>query len=203
MDAPATFPTWATSADTDGLSGQSNKLAPPVAKRAIGWAYREKPPRNWLNWWMNLVGQWINWSVYGTHTKHVSALSARQTDATKWSDSSPTGYIYQAAVDGQNAFAYVSLPLEPTHRLLSWKVYCWTDGAESGVHCQLKIFDGSDGTERNEAVQDDAATDAFKTVGQTGLTLTVGADEFFAIEINTNKANARIYGIEYTYDGGQ
>lgn len=61
MAKPSTVFTWATSAENDGISGQPNTRQPPTAKSAKGFAYREKPPRNWLNWALNLIGQWCVW----------------------------------------------------------------------------------------------------------------------------------------------
>lgn len=41
------------------LSNSTLSQAPSLGKRLLGWIAREYPPANWLNWWMNLVGQWI------------------------------------------------------------------------------------------------------------------------------------------------
>lgn len=58
---PTAVPTWSTDGGTDGVSGQANNLEPPASKKASGWHYLEKFPRNWLNYWMNLVFQWCDY----------------------------------------------------------------------------------------------------------------------------------------------
>ncbi|MBT9548616.1 MAG: hypothetical protein IV090_24695 [Candidatus Sericytochromatia bacterium] len=45
----------------DVLSNSTLTQAPSLAKRLLGWIAREYPPANWLNWHMNLVGQWLDW----------------------------------------------------------------------------------------------------------------------------------------------
>lgn len=62
MSKPTKTPEWATNAPLfDDFSGQPNVKEPPTSKKVRGWDYREKPPRNWLNWWMNLVYLWFDW----------------------------------------------------------------------------------------------------------------------------------------------
>lgn len=58
--------------DETGSPGTANVLsnstltqAPSLAKRLLGWIAREYPPANWLNWWMNLVGQWVDYFANG------------------------------------------------------------------------------------------------------------------------------------------
>lgn len=51
MAPPSTLPLWATNASTT--------TEPTLGKKQAGWVAAEKPPAKWLNWWMNLVYQWI------------------------------------------------------------------------------------------------------------------------------------------------
>lgn len=53
---PSVVPTWATSTTTP-----PNKLVPPPQKTLTGWAAAEKPPFEYFNWWMNLVGNWLTY----------------------------------------------------------------------------------------------------------------------------------------------
>jgi hypothetical protein len=46
---PTTVPNWA---DT------GTKVEPSSGKKATGWEYEEKPPFEYFNWWMNLIGLW-------------------------------------------------------------------------------------------------------------------------------------------------
>lgn len=51
---PSTLPNWATSPGDPG-----DVSAPPAATQAAGWQGGFKPPHEWVNWWWNLVGQWV------------------------------------------------------------------------------------------------------------------------------------------------
>lgn len=61
MAKPTQLPEWASVANTDSVSGQPNLVEPPTAKKQRGFDYREKPPRNWVNWLLNLVYKWFAW----------------------------------------------------------------------------------------------------------------------------------------------
>lgn len=50
MAQPSDTPNWSTS---------GTKTEPSAPKQAQGWLVGEKVPAQWLNWWMNLVYQWI------------------------------------------------------------------------------------------------------------------------------------------------
>jgi hypothetical protein len=51
----------------DGESHETNVVVPATDKKKIGWEYTEKPPRQYFNWFMRRVCQWIRWidSVLG------------------------------------------------------------------------------------------------------------------------------------------
>ena len=53
MSAPSTLPRWAD------ISGAI--VTPTSGKLDLGWIPGERPPAQYLNWWMNLVYQWINY----------------------------------------------------------------------------------------------------------------------------------------------
>lgn len=48
-----------TVADWD--TNLANLLAASAGQIAAGWANGQIPPSNWMNWWMNLVGQWTDY----------------------------------------------------------------------------------------------------------------------------------------------
>lgn len=51
---PSTIPTWCTApADPGDID------TPPAPTIAAGWQAGIKPPHEWVNWWWNLVGQWV------------------------------------------------------------------------------------------------------------------------------------------------
>lgn len=58
---PTKFPEWASVPAVDPISGQPNIVEPSEAKKDSGWNFKERPPRQDFNWWMNLVWKWIKW----------------------------------------------------------------------------------------------------------------------------------------------
>lgn len=55
MSRPTTSPpTWAT-------SGSATKTEPSVGRKTGGWKFKDIPPFDEWNWWMNLVGLWLTW----------------------------------------------------------------------------------------------------------------------------------------------
>lgn len=58
---PSQYPEWASSDQTDPVSGQNNVLEPPPQKKTYGWDRLEFPPRNWFNWLGRLTYEWIAW----------------------------------------------------------------------------------------------------------------------------------------------
>lgn len=56
---PDKFPRWATNDVVDTTTGQNNVIEPPEARKDNGWAYQEKPPRNWVNWLWRTTHAWL------------------------------------------------------------------------------------------------------------------------------------------------
>mgnify|MGYP001567157415 CR=1 FL=1 len=203
MAKPTSLPNWATTDVTSAISGQANKVTPPTAKQATGFAYREKPPRNWFNWWMNLVYQWISW-LAGEHTLLIPVTAAILPDDSKFAFASPfagstAGFIYKIATDSFQMIFPV--PLQQGQRIKSWTLYARSNGATS-INGQLCAHDGADGTEQwGEALQE-SLTAGFKTLGQTGLTLEVPAGCFVNVVVTPYTSDDRIYGLKVVYDEG-
>src|SRR5574341_295905 len=64
MAKPASKPTWATDANypanTQPWASSATKVQPSSGKQAEGWEPEEPPPAQYMNWWKNLVGQWVD-----------------------------------------------------------------------------------------------------------------------------------------------
>jgi hypothetical protein len=58
---PGSFPDWATTDQTDPVSGQLNVVAAPAAWTTYGWGRAEKPPRQYWNWFGRMVGNWVRY----------------------------------------------------------------------------------------------------------------------------------------------
>jgi hypothetical protein len=54
---------FASSDIVDPGSGQNNKVETSTTKKTNGWSFLEKPPFNWMNYWMNLTYLYIKWIV--------------------------------------------------------------------------------------------------------------------------------------------
>jgi hypothetical protein len=65
MAKPTDVPTWATDANypagPEPEAGTPTKVEPLAGKQAIGWRPSEYPPAQYLNWAMNLAGQWAQY----------------------------------------------------------------------------------------------------------------------------------------------
>lgn len=55
---PLVIPRWATVPTIDGTSGQPNIIEPSSGKKDVGFARRERPPRQDHNWLFNVNYQW-------------------------------------------------------------------------------------------------------------------------------------------------
>lgn len=65
MAKPTDIPTWATDADypagPDAWSATPTKVEPSTGQKEEGWDPAQRPPAQYWNWWMNLVGQWLEY----------------------------------------------------------------------------------------------------------------------------------------------
>ncbi len=75
MSKPTTLPEWASSA----IAGITE---PSTLQKQSGWAVRQKPPAQYLNWWQKLVYQWIVW------------LDGLTNEALTWA----AGHIFSAGI---------------------------------------------------------------------------------------------------------
>lgn len=57
---PGFLPEWASS-DVVGADGLNNVVAPSATKKQEGWEFKEKPPRQWWNWFGRYTYLWIKW----------------------------------------------------------------------------------------------------------------------------------------------
>ena len=58
---PEKFPEWAKDLVQDPINKEFNRYEPPTAKKDVGWARGEVPPRQWLNYQAWLVNDWIEY----------------------------------------------------------------------------------------------------------------------------------------------
>jgi hypothetical protein len=98
MAKPSDSPTWATDADypagPNGWNETDTKVEPSGGKQAEGFEPSERPPAQYLNWWMNLVYLWIAWldSITGTRTRIIAPSAGMpRTTTVAWSVSGVGG----------------------------------------------------------------------------------------------------------------
>lgn len=58
---PTVFPDWAMQDVQDPVSGQYNVVEPPSEKKLEGWAFGEKPNRQFWNWFQRQTALWIEY----------------------------------------------------------------------------------------------------------------------------------------------
>ncbi len=56
---PTKLPEWASVPGIDPVSLQPNIAEPSESKKDSGFNFKERPPRQDFNWWMNLVWGWV------------------------------------------------------------------------------------------------------------------------------------------------
>ncbi len=75
MPKPSSLPTWATDtnypAGAEPEAGTATKVAPTSGQATRGWRPAAKPPAQEMNYWQNLVYQWIAYLDTGSLTGDV------------------------------------------------------------------------------------------------------------------------------------
>ncbi len=59
---PTEYPEWAQTDVVNPTSGQNNVVAADSAHKALGWDFKEKPPRQYFNWLGRLQEQWSRYN---------------------------------------------------------------------------------------------------------------------------------------------
>ncbi len=85
MPPPVQLPVWATSGTTTP--------EPSAQRQATGWEFRQSPPFNFFNWWMNRVYQWI------LHYSQSCARFDTLEDAADGLTPGQTGIVHEYDLD--------------------------------------------------------------------------------------------------------
>jgi hypothetical protein len=139
-------PDFATSDVIDPSSGQPNVVEPSAGKKANGWIYNEKPPRQYFNWlhrattlWVTYLDAAMDWlksevsALQGVVSGLSSTLGTLLGNFNNFTATFETG-TFQAklATDGTNTphdFAYTKVRNLVT---LSWKSITIDDHTYTG-----------------------------------------------------------------------
>ncbi len=57
---PAELPRWEEASGDQGVPG-GVEIDPASGVKDVGWTVAEKPPAQYMNWWMRLVYDWVQW----------------------------------------------------------------------------------------------------------------------------------------------
>jgi hypothetical protein len=114
MAKPTDLPVWATDAnypvDGEPEEGTPTKVTPSDPKQALGHRPNEKPKAQNLNWWENLVYQWIEFLGNRIRTYMISPNKGRELD------SSAGTWVVGAltpSIPGSTAAGTWVIPVEP------------------------------------------------------------------------------------------
>ncbi len=96
MPKPSETPRWADLAAAEDIA------EPADTAKDSGWKARIRPPHEWVNWWWNLVYQWITWlsTTYPTYDTPEDAYADL--------DDGEAAFVYEADRDKQVGFAGAS-----------------------------------------------------------------------------------------------
>lgn len=78
---PTIYPKWADQDQVDPVSGQLNATEPPAQRADSGWARREIPPRQWMNWLHRWTYRWLLWFEQETD-RNTAALNGNTSAPT-------------------------------------------------------------------------------------------------------------------------
>lgn len=223
MAKPTKLPEWATNGTTifDPFSGQGNVVEPPTSKKIRGWDYREKAPRNWLNWWMNLVYVWLLWlsdlitsdngstvvwngnrthaiKVIVLHDDRVLSLNAASANATNgsFSRTATTGAINSTGATD----IIVDIPLHQGDRIKSVTFARLGDGAVDATDIDVNTVNagGVATTIGTATITNVGAAWADTTIDVSDTTLAAG--DSVMLKITVNGTGFSVNNIRVTYD---
>lgn len=106
MPPPVQLPVWATSGTTTP--------EPSAQRQATGWEFRQSPPFNFFNWWMNRVYQWI------LHFSRSCARFDTLEDAVAGLTPGQTGIVHEYDLD--QAPGTVNVPVDTGANVISLDV---------------------------------------------------------------------------------
>lgn len=220
MSKPTDIPEWSTDANfpagTDPWSGTPTTVEPSSGQKAAGWNPSQRPPAQYLNWWQNLVYQWVAWldSIFDsdgdlyhdTKTLVISPSSGQATTGsdTSWTLSAATGNVSWTG-GGTSWLVPINLPVGK--RITEIRMRSTTDAGTTismGFYVTRlggPIDPGDDDDSGTVATSDIAGGDQDTTM--TGLTTTItegGYNYHLFFETVTGAGDTEIGSIEVDYD---
>jgi hypothetical protein len=208
MSKPSDLPVWATDASypagADPWAETDTKTEPSGGKQAEGFEPRERPPAQYLNWWMNLAYLWLAWLdalVIETQYKNVLPVPTKATNWAYQGDLSATPYVSYKSSGAGDLDINLSNWMEFGRTLKNVHVGLVGDNAVDVVGT---VYTHQYGGGTSTAAATDTATnvnsagDSLEINGiDTLLTHDTGALDTNAIwlRINANAANAEVLSI--------
>lgn len=184
-------------------------MEPPTSKKNRGFDYREKPPRNWLNWLFYWIYQWILWidnTVHEERTTVFHAAVGQPSFTAAGTISSAIEYIDGIGLDswrvnGTNGITVAfSIPVNVGDRIKSAGL--WVQVASSTVSIRLDKTNLATGAVTLLGTATSSGT-AKQLIEVTGLTELVSADFAYRLIFNsggTGSVQLDCFGGRYTVD---
>lgn len=157
LEKPDKFPDWATDNQHDPISGQLNVVEPPSAMLESGWNREQIPPRQWFNWWMRFVGQWVRWfeekvsSLLSDTNELQQDVSAIEDDVSAIEDENAKSLLIRQNIVGRS-WVEGSSGTTPQARFMSvaWSpeleiFVAIADQTSEVVFTELKVMTSKDG----------------------------------------------------------
>lgn len=159
MPAPATSPQFATdanfAADGDSWSGSPTKLDPGVGRRAEGFE-PDTLPAEWLNYMINLHGEWIKW--------HEDELLGSATRTIRLSPFIGEGLLASVPLTS----AAPAVPIDP------WGIQVFGTGSNQGFNLVSQIDFASRLIDLTHIFHDITAPLTFKALVKPGAARSAG-----------------------------
>ena len=222
MAKPTKLPEWVTNpvVQYDSISGQPNILEPPSSKKARGWDYREKPPRNWLNWLLNTIYLWISWfsdrfgangeHLYGNRERWILfSIPSNGGAGGLWTDGGAGGpgarYLFP---NTSGATIFTWLPVDVGERIKQVDVYLFDNDSGGNIDCKLwkqSIAGGAAPGTPSQIGSTQSTSGSSTDIQQKQLTATetVLTNTQYGVEIQSTGVTTnthRVYRIKVTTD---
>lgn len=215
---PDAYPDWATSDVVDGTSGQNNAVEPPASWLANGWSYKEKPPRNYDNWWKRYAGRWIRYlEERVTGGRVITVVDAIVEPSAGWGKATSAQGVEQGWVATAGDELWIPIPGLPGSIIteLLFKVYNSSSLADSwdAVLYEVDAKTDDDTAAPSVAIACDVR-DAMG-IGQTNRVIelsaevselttnvmpkTLGEDSYWIASVLNPNSTDRFIGVKCTY----
>ncbi len=191
---PAELPQWGDDVDADIVKPTSGKLG-------LGWKRKERPPGQYLNWYQNLVYQWLQYlDDPGSKTLTLNAFASGVCDAawTRERTGGEPGWA-ECTVGGGGIYS-ITAPILTGCILTAVQYQLWGDGV-ADVTVNIYRMDGTS----TGPTATDTATYSNEAAAWVSRSITLAApsalstQESYVVDFVANDAGIRINNVRFVY----